>query len=190
MKPDKIVVGLGNPGNRYKRTRHNVGYMTLAILAKRFGLGRPKEQFRSETLEAKIGEKNVLLVSPLTYMNTSGSAAASAIKFYKRTPNDLLVICDDVDLVPGKIRVRQEGGSGGQKGLLDIIQKLGTKEFARVRVGIGRPPGSMETADYVLSNFGAGERNVIQEALERAADAAECWIEHGPDEAMNRYNGS
>lgn len=190
MKPDKIIVGLGNPGSRYKGTRHNVGFMTLAVLAKRFGSGRPINQFRSETLEAKIDTVHLLLVSPLTYMNESGSAAAAVLKFYKKTPDDLLVICDDVDLAPGKIRVREEGGSGGQKGLADIIQKLGTKDFARLRVGIGRPPGSMDTADYVLSNFGAGERSVMTEAIERAADAAECWIERGTTEAMNRFNGA
>lgn len=190
MKPDKIVVGLGNPGNRYKGTRHNVGFMTLAVLAKRIGTGKPKEQFRSETLDAKSGAANILLVSPLTYMNESGGAVAAAMKFYKLPPKDLLVICDDVDLPTGKIRVREEGGSGGQKGLGDIIQRLGTREIARIRVGIGRPPGSMETADYVLSNFSPGERGPMEEALERAADAVECWIDKGTAETMNRFNGS
>ena len=189
MKPEKIIIGLGNPGNRYRGTRHNAGYMTLAVLAKRLGgSSRPRTQFQSETLSVTIAGKSVLLVSPLTYMNASGTAVRAAMAFYKLAPEDLLVICDDVDLPPGKIRVRQEGGSGGQKGLGDILQKLGTRSIARVRVGIGRPPGSMDTADYVLGTFGAGEKPRIESALERAASAAECWAEKGTAEAMNRFN--
>ncbi len=188
MKPEKIIVGLGNPGERYQGTRHNAGYMALAVLAKRFNLSHPKGQFQSDTLSTLINGVSVLLVAPLSYMNASGSAVKSALSFYKLAPESLLVVCDDVDLPVGRIRVRSQGGNGGQRGLGDIIQKVGTKEFSRVRIGVGRPPGTMDTADYVLSKFGAGEKSLMEEAFNRAADAAECWVERGIAEAMNRFN--
>ena len=189
MKPEKIIAGLGNPGSRYKGTRHNVGYMVLAEWAKRHARGRASKRFSSEVLEVSFGGKNLLLLSPLTYMNLSGDAVSSAMRFYRLEPAELLVICDDVDLPTGRIRFRAEGGSGGQKGLKDVIAKIGTERFARLRVGIGRPPESMDTADYVLSTFSVSERGTMDEAIGRAADAVACWVENGPQETMNRYNG-
>lgn len=189
MKPDKIVVGLGNPGNQYKGTRHNAGFMALAELARRHSAGRSQKRFQGETFEVVIGGTSVLLLCPLTFMNLSGSSVTAALSFYKLPPERLLVVCDDVDLPVGKIRVRNSGGSGGQKGLKDILQKTGTEMLARVRVGIGRPPERMDTADYVLSAFRPEERAEVESAVKRAADAAECWIERGTDEAMNRFNG-
>ena len=189
MKPDKIVVGLGNPGNQYKGTRHNAGFGTLTELARRHAAGKPQKRFQGETFDVKIGGTNVLLLCPLTFMNLSGKSVAAALAFYKLAPENLLVVCDDVDLPVGKIRVRNSGGSGGQKGLKDILQKTGTEDLARVRIGVGRPPERMETADYVLSAFRPEEKADIESAFRRAADAVECWIERGVSETMNRFNG-
>ncbi|MDO4585723.1 MAG: aminoacyl-tRNA hydrolase [Planctomycetia bacterium] len=188
MKPDKIVVGLGNPGTKYQGTRHNVGYMVLAKLAERFAQGKPRIQFQGNTLDVKIKGTNILLLCPTTYMNLSGNSISSALRFYKLTPSELLVVCDDVDLPVSKIRFRTSGGSGGQKGLQNTIERLGTNEFARLRVGIGRPPQNRETADYVLSHFGNNEKEEIQLAIQNAADAVELWISDGDSAVMNRYN--
>lgn len=189
MKPDRIVAGLGNPGRQYQGTRHNAGYMVLAELARRNGGGRPKQQFRSETLELRHAGRNALLLSPLTFMNLSGEAVGEAIRFYKMSPEDLLVICDEADLAVGEIRVRRDGGSGGQKGLANIIARLGTDRFSRLRIGIGRPTGGMELADYVLAGFRADEAPPFAEAISQGANAVLCWLEQGPEETMNRFNG-
>lgn len=188
MKPNKLVIGLGNPGSKYNGTRHNAGYMVLAELASRYGNVKARNQFQADTVEAVIKGENVLLVCPTTFMNLSGQSVAAVVRFYKLLPSQLIVVCDDVDLPVGKIRIRENGGSGGQKGLQHITEKLGTNEFARLRLGVGRPTGIMDTADYVLSPFDKKEKIEIGLALKTAADAVECWIQHGTIVAMNQFN--
>ncbi len=189
MKPEKIVVGLGNPGRQYGETRHNVGYMVLAELVKRVSFDKPRNQFHAEAWDAKIGEKNVLLLCPTTFMNLSGTAVSEAIRFYKLNPEtDLLVVCDDLDLPLGKLRIRESAGSGGQKGLKDVAAKLGTQNFARIRIGIGRPSSTDQVVDFVLTPFRKDEKDEIDLAIQNAADAARLWVEQGAQEAMNRYN--
>ena len=185
----KIVVGLGNPGAKYRANRHNVGYLILSELAERFAKTPPKARFRADTLEIQWNRETILLLCPTTYMNQSGQSVSEAVRFYKLPPEDVLVVCDDLDLPFAKIRIRAEGGCGGQKGLKDIARLLGTEKFPRLRFGIGRPPGQMDPADYVLSNFSAEEKKELPFALKIAADAAECCWAEGLAVAMNQYNG-
>ncbi|MBO7725965.1 MAG: aminoacyl-tRNA hydrolase [Thermoguttaceae bacterium] len=189
MKPDKLIVGLGNPGSKYRGTRHNAGYMVLAELAQTLSFTSPTRKFHGEIVETRAAGKNLLLLSPTTYMNNSGQSVSEAVRFYKLELTDLLVICDDVDLPVGRIRFRDSGGSGGQKGVKDIISRLGSEKFSRLRVGVGRPPEGVDTADYVLSEFRSAEKPEIHESIRRAAEAALCWVEFGPDETANRFNG-
>jgi len=184
----KLIVGLGNPDRRYQGTRHNVGFMVLAELARRHGQGRPKTKFHGEVVEASLAGQAALLLSPLTYMNRSGISVQEAREFYKLTLDDLLVICDDINLPLAKLRMRTGGSAGGQKGLADVIRGLGTEEFCRLRVGIGAPPDEWDAADYVLAKFAQDEIPAIEQAVREAADAAVCWAAHGAGECMNRYN--
>lgn len=191
MKPNKIVVGLGNPGSKYKDTRHNIGYMVLAELASRYACGRPCNQFHADCLDIRIGTQNVLLLCPTTFMNLSGTSVSEVVRFYKLDPKtDIFVICDDLDLPVGKLRIRESAGSGGQKGLKDIIAKLGRQDFARLRIGIGRPSTTDQVVDFVLTSFRKDERAEIDLAIQNAADAAQLWVERGCAEAMNKYNAS
>lgn len=189
MKPDKIVAGLGNPGKQYRDTRHNVGYMVLAELVKRTTSDRPRGQFHADVWDARIGEKNVLLLCPTTFMNLSGTAVAEATRFYKLDPEtDLLVVCDDLDLPVARLRVRESGSGGGQKGLKDVAEKLGTRKFARIRIGIGRPASKEQVVGYVLAPFEKSAKSEIDLAVQSAADAAELWITQGSQAVMNKYN--
>ncbi|MCC6124000.1 MAG: aminoacyl-tRNA hydrolase [Pirellulales bacterium] len=184
----KLVVGLGNPGRKYEGTRHNVGYMILAGLARKFGRPPVKEKFRAEVMDAEIGGEKALLMTPLTFMNLSGLSVAEAKSFYKIPAQDLLVICDDLNLPLGKLRIRVQGASGGQKGLEDIIRRLGTEEFPRLRVGIGNPPENWDWADFVLSKFARDEQPTIEESIVRAAEAVEAWAREGIEYCMNHFN--
>jgi PTH1 family peptidyl-tRNA hydrolase len=188
----KLIVGLGNPGARYRMTRHNVGYMVLAELAETFPCGpnKPQRKFHGDliTLREPSGE-SILLLAPTTYMNRSGLSVGEAVGFYKMLPFDVLVVCDDLNLPFSKLRLRAEGSSGGQKGLADIIRALGTDKIPRLRIGIGSPPGQMDAADYVLMNFTEKERTDLQITIKLAADAVLCWLNKGVTEAMNRFNG-
>ena len=184
----KLVVGLGNPEGKYKETRHNVGFAVLAALAKRHGTGGPKAKFHGELVEADLGGEKVLLLSPLTYMNRSGTSVRDSIGFYRLSTEDLLIICDDLNLPLAKLRFRARGSSGGQKGLADIIRSLGHEEFARLRIGIGSPPEGWDAADYVLSRFAQEEIPRIQDAVLRASDAVADWARLGIEDCMNRYN--
>ena len=184
----KLVVGLGNPGRRYQRTRHNVGYVVLAELARKCGVSAPKARFQGEVVEAELGASKALLLSPTTFMNLSGTSVQEAMSFYKLPPRDLLVICDDLNLPVGKLRFRAKGSSGGQKGLQDIIGKLGTEEFARLRVGIGAAPDNWDWADYILSKFTSEEVPVIERAAGLATDAVVAWACEDADYCMNHYN--
>jgi len=184
----KLVVGLGNPGRRYRKTRHNVGFDVLAELNKRFGRTSPRSKFHGEVVEADLDGERALLLSPLTYMNRSGLSVQEAKRFYRIADDDLLVVCDDLNLPLAKLRVRSKGSAGGQKGLEDIIRRLGTEEFPRLRIGIGSPPEGWQGVDYVLSKFTREETEEIERAVQTAADAVACWAREGIAACMNQYN--
>jgi PTH1 family peptidyl-tRNA hydrolase len=185
----KVVVGLGNPGREYARTRHNVGFRVVEALASRWGGSfRRGLRIAARTCEVSAGAGGeVLLVQPLTYMNASGDAVAPLLRKRGLGAGDVLVIVDDADLEPGRLRLRPGGGSGGHNGLRSLIERLGTEGFARVRVGVGRRGGG-DLREHVLSRFAKAEEAVADEAVARAADAAACWVEEGIEAAMNRYN--
>lgn len=184
----KIVVGLGNPGGRYVGTRHNVGFEVLARLAAQYAANPPRSRFDAEVTEIAIGGERTLLAAPQTYMNLSGRCVRQIVDFYKVPISELLVVCDDMNLEVGRLRLRASGSAGGQKGLQDIIERLGTEEFARLRVGIGRPPGRMDGAAYVLQRFSAADQEAMAPALVRAADAVVLWVDEGVQSAMNSVN--
>ncbi len=184
----KLIVGLGNPGRKYAATRHNVGFGVVEMLAHRHGLGRARAKFHGETVEVNIGGQRGLLLCPHTYMNRSGLSVLQARDFFKLDHTDVLIVCDDFNLNLGKLRCRAKGSSGGQKGLQDICRSLGTEQLSRLRVGIGAPPDGWDVADYVLSKFTSDELPQIQQAIARAADAAEDWVRHGIQYCMNQYN--
>jgi PTH1 family peptidyl-tRNA hydrolase len=184
----KLIIGLGNPGRQYQETRHNVGYMTLAELARRYGVGRPKGKFQGEVLDADLTGQRALLLSPTTYMNRSGASVQAAQDFYKLPLEDLLVISDDLNLPLGKLRIRPDGSAGGQKGLADIIRCLGTEQFPRLRIGIGAAPEGWDAADFVLSTFKREEWPEMETAIARAADAVVDWAHKGIQYSMNQYN--
>jgi PTH1 family peptidyl-tRNA hydrolase len=186
----KLIVGLGNPGRKYAPTRHNIGFEVVALLANRLGANKSKAKFDGELTEVLIDSQRVLLLWPLTYMNSSGSSVQPTRDFYKVANDELLVVCDDVSLPTGKLRLRAKGSAGGQNGLKDIIRRLGTEEFARLRIGIGPLPPQWDMADYVLSKFGKDEEPVILDAVQEAAAAAIDWVRHGIAAAMNKYNAS
>lgn len=184
----KLVVGLGNIGKKYEATRHNVGFCVAAELARRHGSGTPRARFEGEVVEAAWNQQKLLLLCPHTYMNRSGLSVLAAKDFYKLELSDLVVVCDDFSLPLAKIRVRTKGSSGGQKGLEDVIRRLGSEEFPRLRIGIGPTPPGWDSADYVLSRFTAEERVDVDRAVARAADAVEVWVRDGIDACMNQYN--
>jgi peptidyl-tRNA hydrolase, PTH1 family len=188
----KLIVGLGNPGIRYAHTRHNAGFDAVDIIARRegwsWGAHRGKTQVASGVLGVERPEK-IVLAKPQTYMNDSGVAVAELVRFYKLAPPDLLVICDDLDLPLGKVRLRATGGAGGQHGMESIIRHLGINQFARIRVGVGRPMhGRDENVDFLLSRPSGDERIALDGAIERAAEAALVWVAQGAEAAMNAYN--
>lgn len=183
-----MVVGLGNPGVKYEKTRHNIGFDCLnGVLAK---MGSPSLQakFEGQFAKGRIGQRDVCLVWPLTFMNCSGRCVVQFARFYKIEIQNILVICDDLSLPLGKLRVRKSGSSGGQKGLNDIIQSLGTQEVPRLRIGIDPTPEHWETSDYVLSKFTATERAIVDDGLSKAVNAITCWLSDGIDVAMNGFN--
>ena len=186
----KLVVGLGNPGRQYQETRHNIGYMILAELASRIGPFKAKIRFQGEIVETRIAGEQTILLSPTTYMNRSGQSVSEAVRFYKLPLENLLIICDDLNLPFGKLRMRISGSSGGQKGLADIAQKLASEDFCRLRFGIDRPIGPISTSDYVLSRFFPDEQKKLPDLRIETANAVECWIKNGPQETMNRYNNA
>lgn len=184
----KLVVGLGNPGRSYQATRHNVGFAVLAELARRLGAPAPKAKFHGELIETSSDGDKLLLLSPTTYMNRSGLSVREATSFYKLAEEDLLVICDDLNLPLGALRLRRGGSSGGQKGLEDIIARLGNSDFPRLRIGIGPVPPGRDWVSFVLSRFTAEELALVEQAIPKAADAALAWAREGVETAMNRYN--
>jgi peptidyl-tRNA hydrolase, PTH1 family len=190
--PLKMIVGLGNPGPEFARSRHNVGFQVIDLFAARHRLSFDKAQKRARVTQGPVTltgwSGRVLLAKPITYMNASGEAVGPLAKFYKVAPADILVVFDDLDLPVGRLRLRPDGGSSGQKGVRSIIQSLGTESFSRVRVGIGRPPGQMDPADYVLQPFSAAQEEEMAFVRIKAADAIEAWLALGINAAMNQFN--
>jgi PTH1 family peptidyl-tRNA hydrolase len=183
-----IVVGLGNPGARYEKTRHNLGAMVLDALAKRTGAGLRSHKSGCLTDETKLAGERVVLARPTSYMNESGRPVGALMRWYKADPERLIVVHDELDIPFDEVRVKLGGGVAGHNGLRSVASHLGTKDFIRVRVGVSRPPGRQDAADYVLSEFSSNERKVLPEVVERAADAVELILERGVERAMNDIN--
>ena len=191
MESLHLIVGLGNPGAEYTKTRHNAGFLLVEKLAARWRADWKNERkFEARMARAERHGRRVLLCQPQTFMNLSGEAVGTVVGFFQLRPSsELLVAVDDADLPLGEIRLRTGGSSGGHHGLESIEQHLGSREFARLRLGIGRRDGAREITDYVLSRFDANEGALMEKVLDRAADQAECWLSDGIQKAMNQFNG-
>lgn len=184
-----VIAGLGNPGSKYERTRHNVGFRVLDRLAAEYGIGMDQKKHKAVCGTGMIEGQKVLLVKPQTYMNLSGESVREVLDFYKVDPeNDFLVIYDDISLDPGQLRIRKKGSAGGHNGIKNIIQHLGTQVFLRIRVGVGGKPDGCDLVDYVLGHFSKEDEKKMQEAYDRAAKAAAAILADGPDRAMNEFN--
>jgi len=183
----KIVVGLGNPGDEYIDTRHNMGFKVIDLLAEALGIEVRKRKFGSRFGSGEFSDKKLILLKPWQFMNRSGQAVATAVGFCKLDVGDLLVVTDDMDLEVGRIRIRAKGSAGGHNGLADIIEKLGTSEFARCRIGIGQS-GREDAVDYVLDKPTTAEKPLLAGAIEKAREAVLCWIEYGTGKTMNDFN--
>ncbi len=184
-----LIVFLGNPGLDYENTRHNAGFLAADAMEKLAGVKINKSRFSSLTARVTVGGEGVLLLKPQTYMNLSGRAVGEAARFYKIPPEKVIVISDETALPLGRVRVRRSGSAGGHNGLKDVIAALGTEDFPRIRLGVGgKPHEDYDMRDWVLSRFTGRDAEEIADAARRAAEAALCYIEKGPDEAMNRYN--
>ena len=190
MENGYLIVGLGNPGSEYARTRHNVGFQVVERLADRWRTAWSLERkFNARLARAERGGRRVFLCEPQTYMNASGEAVGAVADFFQVTPGRLLVVVDDADLPLGHLRLRPGGGSGGHHGLESIEQRLGASDYPRQRVGIGRQPGAREITGHVLGRFGSTETGLLDKVLASAADQAECWLDAGIQKAMNQFNG-
>ncbi|MEA1962440.1 MAG: aminoacyl-tRNA hydrolase [Bacillota bacterium] len=183
----KVIVGLGNPGKEYKDTRHNIGFMVLQELGSRYMVERQDCKFDAIIGHIRIDNQKVLLVKPLTYMNLSGRAVQPLMHWYKLNLEDLIVVYDDMDLSSGMLRIRPKGGSGGHKGLKSIVERLGSNEFARMRVGIGRPDRN-DSIDWVLGRLNGEEKEQMNLTIKNTADALETWVKNGIEKTMNTYN--
>lgn len=185
-----LIAGLGNPGAQYRRNRHNVGFMVVDTLASAMGITLQRVEHRALVGKGQLADDRLILAKPQTYMNESGNAVAPLMRFYKIPLAQLLVVHDDLDLPFGTMRLRPGGGSGGQRGIESIVNKLSTRDFARLRIGIGRPPGRMDPKDYVLHDFDPPDLEYLPELLDRASAAIRCFIRDGIEQAMNEFNGS
>jgi peptidyl-tRNA hydrolase, PTH1 family len=187
----KLIVGLGNPGQEYRETRHNVGFMVCDVLVERWRVSDEwRERFESLQIKTTAGGEAVIVAKPLTFMNLSGQSVAAAAGFFKIEPADVFVITDDVALPLGRLRARREGGAGGHNGLKSIIQHLGTQAFPRMRVGVGRGGNDRDLSNHVLGRFAASERDTVSAAVLRAADATEMFISDGIERVMNAFNAA
>ena len=184
-----LIVFLGNPGPRYEFTRHNAGFMAAEAMAREKNISINKLRFKALTAQCSIGDRQVLLMKPQTFMNLSGEAVRQAAAFYKIAPEHIIVVSDEISLPIGKLRIRTKGSAGGHNGLKNIIAQLGTQDFPRIRIGVGAPPHpDYDMADWVLSTFKNQDAEDMKAAAARAAQAAECYITQGPDRAMNLFN--
>lgn len=184
-----IIAGLGNPGNKYEKTRHNVGFQVIDRLASKYHIDMNMKKHKAITGTGVIEGVKVLLVKPQTYMNLSGESIREVIDFYKVDPEEeLLVIYDDISLHPGQLRIRKKGSAGGHNGIKNIIQHLGTQTFPRIKVGVGEKPEGYDLADYVLGHFSKEDAKEMEDAYDRAVQAAAVILTDGPDKAMNDYN--
>jgi peptidyl-tRNA hydrolase, PTH1 family len=192
MTPEStyLLIGLGNPGREYRDNRHNFGFMLIDRLIVRLNARGMKVQSKAIVTSATYQDRKVILAKPQTYMNLSGQSIQGLAHFYKVPIENMLVAYDELDLPFGTIRLRPGGGAGGQKGFASAIEQLGTKDVARLRLGIGRPPGRMDPSDYVLQNFSREEMKFLSEIIDRAADAALTFVVEGLSKAMNKYNGA
>lgn len=185
-----LIVGLGNPGREYRNTRHNVGFMLLDRLAERLGITFARLESKSLVAKGSYQERRLILAKPQTYMNLSGQSVSSIARYYKVPPEHILLAFDDMDLPLGTLRMRPSGGSSGQKGMSSILQQLATQDVPRLRLGVGRPPGRMDPADYILQDFSGGELKLLGPTLDRAVDAVLVFVTQGLEAAMNQYNGT
>ncbi len=184
----KLIVGLGNPGASYQNTRHNIGFIVLDRLAGKLGTEFAREKFRAQIAEGRRGTEKVLLLKPMTFMNKSGESVALAARNNLNDPADLLIIYDDAELPLGRLRIRAQGSAGSHNGMKSVIERVGTKDFPRLRIGVGRGKGSADLADHVLTKFVPDERDAVEKMLDRAVDAVLLWVESGTETAMNEYN--
>lgn len=183
-----LIVGLGNPGRKYEKTRHNAGFRVIELLAERWNCDHYENAFEGELAKCAHGGQKALLLKPQTFMNLSGASVAVCANFHKIPPSQIWVIHDDLDLPLGHLRIRESGSAGGHNGVQSVIERLGTRDFARFRLGIGRPTGPMPIEDYVLQPFADGEREATDAMLLRAADAVEAALKDGLQKSMNAYN--
>ena len=189
MTDPYLIIGLGNPGREYRDTRHNFGFMLIDHIAEKIGARGMKVQSKAIVTSGLFEEIKLILAKPQTYMNLSGHSVQGLLHFYKIPHSQLIVAHDDLDLPYGTIRIRPTGGPGGQRGMANTIELLGTQDFPRLRLGIGRPPGRMDPKDYVLQDFSKDELKLLPELLTRASDAALEFVKNGLNAAMNKYNG-
>src|SRR3989304_983203 len=185
-----LLIGLGNPGREYRDSRHNVGFMLIDRVAVRLNARRMKVQSKAIVMTAMYEDRKLILAKPQTYMNLSGQSVQGLIHFYKLPLTNVLIAHDDLDIPFGTIRIRPAGGPGGQRGMASTIEQLGTKDFPRLRLGIGRPPGRMDPKDYVLQDFSKDDLKLLPDVLERASDAALEFVTKGLNAAMNKFNGN
>ena len=183
-----LIAGLGNPTTEYDKTRHNVGFSVIDVLADRYRIDISEKKHKALCGRGVIEGQKVLLLKPQTFMNLSGESIRAAADYYKIEPEEMIVIYDDISLDPGQLRIRLKGSAGGHNGIKNIIANLGTQDFPRIKVGVGAKPPRMDLADYVLSRFGAGEQKLMEEAFGEAAEAAVMMMTDGAERAMNHFN--
>ena len=183
-----IIAGLGNPTKEYDKTRHNVGFEVIDVLAERYGIDVSERKHRAFCGKGVVEGQKILLVKPQTFMNLSGESLRAVLDYYKTLPEELIVIYDDISLEPGQLRIRMKGSAGGHNGIKNIIAHLGTQEFPRIKVGVGEKPPRMDLKDYVLGRFSKGEKELMEQAFQEAALAAVMMITEGADRAMNHFN--
>lgn len=184
----KIIVGLGNPGSEYAKTRHNVGFMLIDALAEHLNISLWKDKFNAQIAEGRIGIEKVILVKPQTYMNNSGEAVGPLMRWYKLEPEDIIVAHDDLDIPAGAVRIRKKGSSGGHNGIKSLIAHMGSENFTRVRLGIGRPLPGWTVVNHVLAPFPAEDKVEVDKAIKYLIPAVECIVKESLDLAMNKYN--
>lgn len=184
----KCIIGLGNPGRKYKKTRHNIGFMVIEELLRRHRLKLDHNKFNGKYALEYVNEERVVLLQPQTFMNLSGESIKPLIEFYKIDIKDILIVYDDLDLPTGKIRLREKGGHGGHNGIRSTIDHLGTKEFKRLRIGVGRPVGHIPVVDHVLGSFAKVEQSEADLSIQKSADACEAWLGNSFIDVMNEFN--